>query len=68
MWVDPEAEVRGRMRDRVGEADRRRLAARARQGQAGARRPLAGHRRRLREAAGLGLVRTGLWLLDARRV
>jgi hypothetical protein len=45
MWVDPEAEVRGRMRDRVGEADRQWLAARARQGQAGARRPLAGYRR-----------------------
>jgi hypothetical protein len=55
------------MRDRVGEADRQRLAARARAGQTGARRPLAGHRRRLREAAGFGLVRTGLWLLDARR-
>jgi hypothetical protein len=61
MWVDPEAEVRGRMRDRVREADRQRLAARARAGR-------AGHRRRLREAAGFGLVRTGLWLLDARRV
>jgi hypothetical protein len=68
MWVDPEAEVRGRMRDRVREADRRRLAARARAGRAGTRWPAAGSRRRLREAAGFGLVRTGLWLLDARRV
>ena len=60
MWVDPEAEVRTRMRDRVREAERQRLAARARTGQAGSW-------WRLREAAGYGLVRTGLRLLDARR-
>jgi hypothetical protein len=67
MWVDPAAEVRARMRDRVREAERQRLAVRARASQAGARRPLAGYRWRLRQAAGFGLVRTGLWLLDARR-
>jgi hypothetical protein len=68
MWVvDPEAEVRARMRDRVAEAERRRLVARARAGQPGTRRPLAGYRWRLRRAAGFGLMRTGLWLLDARR-
>jgi hypothetical protein len=60
MWVDPETEVRTRMRDRVREAERQRLAARARTGQAGSW-------WRLREAAGHGLVRTGLRLLDAGR-
>jgi hypothetical protein len=65
MWVDPEAEVRARMRERIGDAERQRLAARARAGHAGARRPPAGHR--LRQAAGHGLVRTGLRLLDAGR-
>jgi hypothetical protein len=57
MWVDAEAEVRARMQDRVREAERRRLVAHARAGRAGARRPAAGH----------GLVRTGLRLLDPRR-
>jgi hypothetical protein len=66
MLVDPGAEVQARMRDRVREAERHRLAARARANRARARRPLAGYRW-LREAAGFGLVRTGLWLLDARR-
>ena len=70
MWVDHEAEVRARMTDRVRDADRRRLAARtarAQPRQAGARRPAGGHGWRLRQAAGYGLVRTGLRLLDAGR-
>ena len=64
MWVDPEAEVRARMGDRVREAEEQRLASLARAGQDGPRQPMIGW---LREAAGFGLVRTGLWLLDARR-
>jgi hypothetical protein len=64
MWVDSEARMR--TRDRVQEAEQARLAARARAGQARAR-PLAGYGRRLRQAAGFGLVRTGLRLLDAGR-
>jgi hypothetical protein len=77
MLVDHGTEVQARMRDRMLEAERRRLAARAgvrqagaRQAgarQAGARQALAGYRWRLREAAGFGPVRTGLRLLDARR-
>ena len=67
MWVDAGAEVRTRMRDRVQEADRERLAAQARAGRAGPDRPLAAYGWRLRQAAGFGLVRTGLRLLDARR-
>jgi hypothetical protein len=74
MWVDHEAEVRTRMRDRVREAERQRLAAHARAGRAGARRPPAGHGWRLRQAPPWGspgplrgLVRTGLRLLDTRR-
>ena len=66
MWVDAEAEVRARMRDRVRDAERQRLAAHARRSQSGARRP-AGYWWRLRQVAGYGLVRTGLRLLDARR-
>ncbi len=62
MWVDPGAEVRMRMRNRIEEADRQRLATRAR-----GRRSLSEYRRRLRQAAGFGLVRTGLRLLDAER-
>ena len=62
MWVDPEAEVRMRMRDRMEEADRQRLAARA-----GARQALSEYRWRSRQAAGFGLVRTGLRLLDFGR-
>jgi hypothetical protein len=62
MWADTEA--RTRMRDREQEAEQARLAALARAGQAGAR-PLGGYGRRLRQAAGFGLVRTGLRLLDA---
>jgi hypothetical protein len=65
MWVGLETEVRSRMRQRASDAERRRLLARARAGRAGAERPPGGYRR-LREAAGFGLVRTGLWLLDAR--
>ena len=64
MWVDTEA--RARMRDRVQEAEQVRLAASAAAGRGGAR-PLAGYGWRLRQAAGFGLVRTGLRLLDARR-
>jgi hypothetical protein len=64
MWVDSEARMR--MRDRVHEAEQARLAARARAGHARAR-PLAATGWRLRQAAGFGLVRTGLRLLDARR-
>jgi hypothetical protein len=55
------------MRDRVRDAERQRLAAHARRSQSGARRPPAGYWWRLRQAAGYGLVRTGLRLLDARR-
>jgi hypothetical protein len=66
MWVDTGTEVQARMRDRVREAERQRLAASARAGRAGIR-PLAGYGWRLRQAAGFGLVRTGLRLLDAGR-
>jgi hypothetical protein len=65
MWVGLETEVGARMRERVGEAERRRLLGHAKRGQAGGPRRQGGYRR-LREAAGFGLVRTGLWLLDAR--
>jgi hypothetical protein len=62
MLVDHGTEVQARMRERMQEAERRRLAARA------GRRPAPrGYGSRLRQAAGFGLVRTGLWLLDARR-
>jgi hypothetical protein len=67
MVLDHEAEVRERMRERVRQAERQRLAARAREGQPGTRASLAGYGWRLRQAAGFGLVRTGLRLLDARR-
>jgi hypothetical protein len=65
MWVVPEAEIRAKMQNLVCEADRQRLVARARANHAGGRWALAGYR--LRQAAGFGLVRTGLRLLDARR-
>ena len=68
MWVDTGAEVRARMRELVGDAERQRLVARARAGRAGGPRTLAGYVRRVRQAAGFGLVRTGLRLLDAGRV
>jgi hypothetical protein len=67
MWVDQAAEVRARMDERAREADRRRLAARAGPGPAGATERLAAYRWRLRQAAGFGLVRTGLRLLDGGR-
>jgi hypothetical protein len=67
MWVDAETEVRTRMRDRVREAEHQRQVARARASRAGASRPLAGYAWRLRQAAGFGLVRTGLRLLDGGR-
>jgi hypothetical protein len=65
MWVDAEAEVRTRMRDRMQEAEQERRVARARASRTG--RPLGGYGWRLRQAAGFGLVRTGLRLLDAGR-
>ncbi len=68
MWVDTGAEVRARMQDRVGDAERQRLVARARAGRVGGPGTLVGYVRRVRQAAGFGLVRTGLWLLDAGRV
>jgi hypothetical protein len=55
------------MRDRIHHAEQQRLAAHARASRAGARRPLADHRWRLRQAAGFGLVRTGLRLLEDGR-
>jgi hypothetical protein len=64
MWVDQAAEVTARMDERGREADRWRLAARAGLGPAGAGERLVGYGRRLRQAAGSGLVRTGLRLLD----
>jgi hypothetical protein len=67
MWVDAGAEARTRMRDRVQEADRERLAAQARPGRDGPGQPLAAYGWRLRQAAGFGLVRTGLRLLDGGR-
>jgi hypothetical protein len=56
------------MRERMQEAQRRRLAARAGTARAGRQPAASGYGSRLRQAAGFGLVRTGLWLLDARRV
>jgi hypothetical protein len=67
MWVDPEVAVRVRREDRMREAERQRLATRAREGQGGAGRSLSRSWGRLRQAAGFGLVRTGLRLLDEGR-
>ena len=67
MWVDLDSEVQERMRDRVHDAEGRRLAAQAQDGRANGRRSPAALGSRLREAAGFGLVRTGLRLLDVRR-
>jgi hypothetical protein len=70
MWVDHEAEVTARMDDRVRDAQRRRLVAHAARPEGNhprARRREAGYGWRLRQAAGYGLVRTGLRLLDAGR-
>jgi hypothetical protein len=64
MWTNAEADAR--RRDRMQEAERQRMAAPGRTG-TGTRRALAGHGRRLRQAAGFGLVRTGLRLLDTGR-
>jgi hypothetical protein len=67
MLVDHGTEVQSRMWERMQEAERRRLAARAGTAPAGWRPAPRGYGSRLRQAAGFGLVRTGLWLLDARR-
>jgi hypothetical protein len=67
MLVDHGTEVQARMRERMQEAQRQRLAARAGTAQAGRDPAPPGYGSRLRRAAGFGLVRTGLWLLDARR-
>ena len=67
MLVDHGTEVQTRMRERMQEAERQRLAARALTALAGRRPAQPGYGSRLRQAAGFGLVRTGLWLLDARR-
>jgi hypothetical protein len=68
MLVDHGTEVQARMGERMREAQRQRLAARAGTAQADRRPAASGYGSRLRQAAGFGLVRTGLWLLDARRV
>jgi hypothetical protein len=68
MLLDHGTEVQARMRERMQEAERRRLAARGGTARAGRQPAASGYRARLRQAAGFGLVRTGLWLLDARRV
>jgi hypothetical protein len=61
MWIDLDTEVQARMRDRVREAAQRRQAVRARAGRVSSWWAV-------RQAAGLGLVRAGLHLLDSRRV
>jgi hypothetical protein len=67
--IDLEAEVTARMRERMREAASLRLAARGGDGDGRARgRSLADYGWRLRQAAGFGLVRTGLRLLDPGRV
>jgi hypothetical protein len=68
MWVDTGAEVRARMRDLADDAERQRLAAQAGASRSGTPRTLAGYAGQVRQAAGFGLVRTGLRLLDAGRV
>lgn len=67
MLVDLDTEVRTRRQDQIHDAERHRLVALARAGRAGGRRSLAGSAWRLRQAAGFGLVRTGLRLLDTGR-
>jgi hypothetical protein len=67
MWVDPEVVMRTQYRDRAREAERQRLAARARASRSGTGRSLADHWWRLRQATGFGLIRTGLRLLDGGR-
>jgi hypothetical protein len=68
MLVDHGTEVQARMRERMQEAEQRRLAARAGTARAGRQPAASRYGARLRQTAGFGLVRTGLWLLDARRV
>jgi hypothetical protein len=68
MLVDHGTEVQARMGERMREAQRQRLAARAGTARADRHPAASGYGSRLRQAAGFGLVRTGLWLLDARRV
>jgi hypothetical protein len=65
MWTNAEADAR--RRDRMQEAEQQRMAAAQGRTGTGTRRALAGHGRRLRQAAGFGLVRTGLRLLDTGR-
>ena len=65
--IDLGAEVTARMRELVREAESRRLAAGGGGGRT-AGRSLADYGWRLRQAAGFGLVRTGLRLLDPGRV
>jgi len=60
MGVNLAAEVDARMGDRIRQAEQQRLAASARANRAEARRRLADSGWRLRQAAGFGLVRTGL--------
>ena len=67
MQVDIAAEVDTRTRDRIRQAAQQRQAAHTRVSRAGTRRPLADYRWRLRQAAGFGLVRTGLRLLEDGR-
>jgi hypothetical protein len=68
MLLDHGTEVQARMRERMQDAERRRLAARGGTAWAGRQPAASRYGARLRQAAGFGLVRTGLWLLDARRV
>jgi hypothetical protein len=67
MWVDAGAEVQARIRDLVREAEQERQVAQARGSRAGTPQPPAGYGWRLRQAAGFGLVRTGLRLLGTQR-
>jgi hypothetical protein len=67
IWVDPYV-TRERMRDMERDADRRRLVELAGAGRPATRRTLAAYGWRLRQAAGFGLLRTGMWLLDPGRV
>jgi hypothetical protein len=60
VWTDLEPEVRMRMQDGLDDAEQRRLCH-----EAGAGRPRL--TTRLRRAAGSGLVRTGMKLLEAGR-
>src|SRR4029453_2237748 len=68
MWVDTGAEVRARMGELVGDAERKRLGGGGGGGRGGGGRTLTGYVQQVRQAAGFSLVRTGLRLLDAGRV